>query len=486
MARVIATGGVPQHDFGRGLQGLGENLLKFSQVREMQAQREATNAFAQALQQSAAPQVAADGTVLEPSPMAKAFQGMEAPQLAAYLRANPHLIRDPQKMAQLMRAGEDYEFRTVNDSLVRIGKTTGKVEEIFKGNRQNRHDFKVIGNALYKVDKESGEAKKLFEENEAVKPQDALSKLTSDFRSGFISREDFAARRRMLTERESDRTRGTVGGPGGSVIDKETGEVLVPGRINVVGKDGEERTVAFSSRKELEDITQKLNAGELIETSKGGRQPGSDLGAKQRANLRVKRQEGAKNQLSKDTGGLLQFAQTLKQVREAPLGAFGARGNIARGIAGLVGQVDPQTANALAGLVSGGATQEDLSQLRTNARALIAATIPVATGEEGTDRISNAERAIAEETLGMFSTLSNQQQAVAALQQLMVLKLAGIERMRLEAGLKPEFDFEKLADVKRLHQRYMAEYGMDDATAKKAIRLQRDVRREVAPLFADE
>ena len=517
MASVIATGAVPTAPEAPGLGVLGQSLLQFAQLREQAKQREASNAFAQALQTAAQPHNV-DGTMTEPSPIAKAFSGMDTGQLAAYLRANPQLIRDPAKLSKLFNGGEDYEYHNVNGTLVRVGKTSGKTAPVFTSPDKNKpFDFKVVNNALYKINprtgefervaneadnkptadfgfesvngtlfrtnKRTGEAQKLYTVDQQVKPQDALSKLTQDYKDGLISREDFTARRQLLTTREGSNTVQTVGGPGGSVLNKATGEVMVPGRLNVVDKSGQEKTVAFSTKDELAALTAKFNSGELTETSKGGRQPGSELGDKTHAQLQAKRQENAKSQLSKETGGLIQFANTLKQVKSAPTGSFGARGNIAKRLAGFVGQVDPQSADALAGLISGGASEQDLTNLRTNARSLIQAVIPAVTGENG-DRISEAERALAEDALSVFSNASDKTQAQAALGQLMALKLAGMERLRAEAGLPQEFNYEKLDDVKRLYSRYVNELGLDPRTAKLAIKTQRDVRREIAPLFA--
>lgn len=511
MAQVIARGPAPgRNNPFNALAGTSEGVAKvITALRE----RETANAFAQALhdqlqkqQLSAqaaglpsgtgeAPTVPTDvmgaaggptpveGTgpstlpTRKASPVRDTLAGMDVNQLARFIRSNPSLLKDPKKLNDLLTSEGDFDFKEVGGTLVRTDKRSGAATPVFTSKAED-FDFKVVNNTLFKTSKR-GTVEKVASVDEPVKPQDALAKLQSDFKNGFVSQADFEARKRTLTELAPK----LMGGPGGSIIDERTKEVVVPGRLNVVDPaTGKETTVPFSSRAELDALNQQFNAGSAVQTSVAGRQTGSEIGANTKARVTATQQVKARDVLSKETAGLIQFSNTLEKVKTQPAGAFGLRGNVSQAVGGLVGQVSPELGGAITSTLSGGASEADITTLKTNARALVQAAIPAATGEE-TGRVSETERLLTEQVIGVFSNLTDKTQAQAALKSLIGLKLAGIERLRIEAGIPSEFDLDNKNDIMRFGNRLVSEFGLSVDEAKDALRNVRAVRREIEPLF---
>lgn len=243
--------------------------------------RAALNAFAQALvgqQAASAPapapapagapstQVAATASPTGPGP-----QGTARPTAATKQRGGVALKSKTAPTGRGFNAAQ--ALRNVNPevlaSLIAAGDLNPKtLLALLQGPAAKVHE---IDNQLVRVDPNTGVATSIFSAPVPVTPQTAIGKARQDMKSGAITRDEFASVRRELL-RPGRELRSTLGG---AVIDVNADELVAPGTLNVIEvASGNERTVAIRSTADLEVLLNQMEAGQIVETSKSGRQGG--------------------------------------------------------------------------------------------------------------------------------------------------------------------------------------------------------------------
>ncbi len=173
-----------------------------------------------------------------------------------------------------------------------------------------------------------------------------------------------------------------------------------------------------------------------------------------------------------------QVSQTIKEFSAAfetsGGGAVGLRALMGEKVGGFVSQFVPELGQALTRAVAGGLSQGELSTLRTNAAATVASLIQPFTGE-GSNRISESEREIVADLVGIVGSVTTTPEALkSALNVALKLQFTTLDKEAFlsgEDGIPLETDEDRLAFLTLL-----SNLGMDKATAIRAIRQIQDQR----------
>lgn len=135
---------------------------------------------------------------------------------------------------------------------------------------------------------------------------------------------------------------------------------------------------------------------------------------------------------------LADISTTLGEFERIGGGASGLRGLAVERIGGLLGQISKTAEEGFAESL-GGASSGEIQALRTRARTVVAKMISEITAEE-TGRISEGERALANEALRLLEPGASETQIRAALGIAVQIKVLQRDRNRFGSGVKPKFD----------------------------------------------
>ena len=152
-----------------------------------------------------------------------------------------------------------------------------------------------------------------------------------------------------------------------------------------------------------------------------------------------KETEKARETVASSTGTIENLAQTLREF-EKTQGAAGLRGSIAEAGGGILSQIPvigEETGEAFSKAV-GGASQERISAVRTQARFNVARMLRSVTGDES-GRYTDRERVIAEEAVKTLDPTASFPQIRGALKTAMELDIFARERakVRIDPSLSP-------------------------------------------------
>lgn len=178
-----------------------------------------------------------------------------------------------------------------------------------------------------------------------------------------------------------------------------------------------------------------------------------DVADKAAAREKVKTEANFTDQMLDKTLEIRTVSGVLRQAK-SEVGVSGARGALASAIGGVAGQISQPFGEAVQNIISGGASGEDITAFRTNARLLVAQMIPEVSGEQS-GRFSEMERAITESTLRALRPEASKEQVVTAISELMAFKIIGQDFARIRSGRNPEFDLDTLEGTEAALENYI-------------------------------
>ena len=236
-------------------------------------------------------------------------------------------------------------------------------------------------------------------------------------------------------------------------------EIALIDAMDLAEKKYGENSEQYARAKQALEIFRK----NLVQRSETG-QPGAFALSKSDS-------QDASSQLVDQSFDLGNFSNLLQDVEKFSK-ATGIRGVAIETIGGVLGQLNPALENGFTQAL-GGMTTEDAANLRNRLRLAVVSLIPEYTAEES-GRISDRERALAENASRLNSITASPKQIRTALLNVLELKFAGRMRNLIALRGKPQYDLvtknneERRGNVNALGARLM-DYGMSSDEALDMI-----------------
>ena len=208
------------------------------------------------------------------------------------------------------------------------------------------------------------------------------------------------------------------------------GEKITQEILNLAGKTAHIRSKDGTWRSvPVDKVRDVLLAEPDAQVFQAGTFTGTDFSA----SFIPKRQAGKVRAVRVKMAGLMSKSQILLDAfKRLGSGIGGFRGTFGNFIGGILGQISPVLGEIVTKGITG-ASQQELAHFRSDARALIAETVPVYTGEES-GRVSGPELRISEQATKVLAGTASQEEIIGALKSIINATFLKSERALVETS----------------------------------------------------